>query len=129
MSCGEEVKKAIWKATFAEIIDLFETVGWTIKTNGYYTSLDRCRLVVNAYKHGNGESLSSIKASHPEFLSHIHPFFMSYVDHKDLKVDEVHITEFSDAIINFWKDVPEYIWINETSSVPAWLQKACDKRS
>ncbi len=55
---------------FEGLIDLFEGVGWQIRSKDYYVPLNRCRLVVNAYKHGDGVALEEIKKDHPEFLTH-----------------------------------------------------------
>ncbi len=120
--CGDETKKAIWKANFGDVTALFESIGWLIRDKSYCNSLNKCRLVVNAYKHGSGSALEEIKADYPEFL----PCFY-YVDHTHLKVDETHITEFSDSIIAFWNDVPEYIWPQDNLNIPNWLKKALTK--
>jgi hypothetical protein len=124
---GESVKKAVWKEPLHKIIDLFESLGWVIKSQTYYTSLDRCRLVVNAYKHGDGGAFDEIRDKYPEFIYCSDPAYMQYADHTNLHVDDSHITEFSDAIISFWKAVPEYIWEKEELSVPNWFEKAFAK--
>lgn len=124
---GASVKRAVWKEPLYKIIDLFESLGWEIKSQKYYASLDRCRLVVNAYKHGDGDSFDDIRNKYPEFIYCSDSAYIEYADHTNLKVDDVHITEFSDAIIGFWKDVPEYIWEKETLTVPDWFGKAYNK--
>ncbi len=58
---GDAVKKTVWKANFSEIIELFESFGWPIKQKNYYKAIDKCRLVVNVYKHGSGNAFDSIK--------------------------------------------------------------------
>lgn len=127
---GNEVGKAIWKANFSDLIDLLEAFGWSIRSNAYYASLDRCRLVVNAYKHGDGDAFKGLKSNHPEFietLGNADSFYLEYVDHTALKIEEVHIEEFSKAIIAFWQDVPEYIHEKETLEVPDWFTKASQR--
>lgn len=127
---GDEIKKAIWKVNFGDIIQLLEALDWPIRSKNYYPSLDRCRLVVNAYKHGNGNALESIKTQHKEFLETFGDtdfLYLEYADHTDLKVEDFHITEFSNAIIDFWKDVPEFIYDKEFLNVPDWFIKACSK--
>mgnify|MGYP000451076206 CR=1 FL=1 len=128
---GEEVKKAVWKANFKDIIDLFENLGWPITTKKYYASLNKCRLVVNAFKHGNGDALEEIRRSYPELLVGLESDNLAYIeysDHTDLKIETTHIDEFSTAITAFWKDVPEYI-INkgEYENIPKWFEKAYKK--
>lgn len=124
---GDKVKKKVWLGNFSEIIDLLEAFEWPIRTREYFVSLDRCRLVVNAYKHGNEGAFSDIKSKHPEFIYHSDSSFIEYADYKDLIVGDAHIKEFSDAIVSFWKDVPEYIWEKETISVPDWFGRAYQK--
>lgn len=128
---GEEVKKAICKTNFKSIIDLFESLGWPIQTKSYYASLNKCRLVVNAFKHGEGDALAEIRKSYPELLVGLENDnldFIEYSDHTDLKIEITHIDEFSNAITAFWEDVPEYI-INqgEYENIPKWFEKAYKK--
>lgn len=127
--CGDETRKAIWNANFLDIADLFEGLGWRIKSQAFYVSLDRCRLVVNAYKHGDGSAFQKIKAEYPEFVSEAmrDGLFIDYAAHDDLVIEEQHIAEFSEAIIKFWRDVPEYISNNDNICVPAWFEKALKK--
>lgn len=124
---GEEVKSAIWNARFEGLIDLFEGVGWQIRSKDYYVPLNRCRLVVNAYKHGDGVALEEIKKDHPEFLTHpwsFGPALLPYANHEDLKIEEAHIDEFSNAIIEFWNDVPDRIPYDDQLRLPDWFMKA-----
>lgn len=127
---GEEVKKAIWRANFIEIIKFFETLGWSIKSRGYYASLDRCRLVTNVFKHGEGGAFNVLKSKHPEFISTVKMDGMTFIefsDYSDLKIDKKHIAEFSEAIIDFWNDVPEYIHSSDSLNLPSWFEKAYSK--
>lgn len=127
---GDEVKKAIWMANSEQIFDFLEALGFSIRSKSYYISLNRCRLVVNAYKHGDGCAFESIKTQHPEFLNTYGistSLYLNYLDHTALKVQDTHITEFSKAIIDFWNDVPEYIYDKESLNVPDWLAKAFNK--
>ena len=128
---GNEVKKAVWKSNFNGLIDLLEGFGWKIRTKNYYKSLDNCRLVVNVFKHGDGGSLDTIKQKCPEFID-INPTFFDkawcHIDYTNLKIDDSHIGEFSDAIVEFWKDVPEdIIWKNELINLPQWFKSALEK--
>lgn len=126
---GDEAKKALWGANFLDIADLLEGLGWKIKSQDYYASLDRCRLVVNAYKHGDGAAFQKIKTQYPEFISDgmRDGLFIDYAAHDDLVIEDKHIAEFSEAIIKFWKDVPEHIFDNGKIGVPAWFEKALKK--
>ena len=125
-SNGDEVKKAIWRAPFECLIDLFEGLGWRIRSKGYFGSLNRCRLVVNAYKHGDGVALDEIRKSHPEFLKTSLDDdlkFLQYASHENLKIEDAHIDEFSSAIIEFWNDVPDRIPYDEKLELPYWFMK------
>ena len=127
---GEEVKKAIWKVRFEDLIDLFEGVGWPIRSKSYFAALNRCRLVVNAYKHGDGVALEEIRKGHPEFLTQTLSFGddpLKYANHEDLKIEEAHIDEFADAIREFWNDVPERIPYADNLPAPDWFAKAQEK--
>lgn len=126
---GNVVKQALLRASFADIADLFGGLGWSIKTRDYYESLARCGLVVNVYKHGDGESFEKIRASYPEFISHFEgdPSGVRYSDYSDLEVTEKHFREFSDAVISFWEDVPEFISGEGEANVPNWFEKAFKK--
>ncbi len=128
--CGNAVNKSIWKANFVEIINLLEAFGWEIRTKDYFSLLDKYRLVVNAYKHGNGGAFEDLKTKYPEFIQTFgdaYPFYLEHADHTDLIVGEAQIAEFSNAIVEFWKDAPEYIYEKESLNVPDWFAKAYDK--
>lgn len=127
---GELAKKAIWKANFVAIVELLEGLGFEIMSLDCYRSLDRCRLVVNAYKHGDGGAFESIKLHHPEFIKRLEMDDIEnlrYVDHSDLFVKECHISEFSDAVIAFWKCVPHAIIYDESLIMPTWFTRALEK--
>lgn len=134
-STGKEVQKAIWRVNFADVFELLDCLKWQPKTLAFYTSLDRCRLVVNAYKHGDGGALDDLKKSHPDFIDN--PFasmgqqsvFWDVLGHQNLKVTDIHLDEFSNAIIEFWKAVPENTMVSDINSFPNWLEKAAKKDS
>ncbi len=124
------VKKKVWKVNFYMIIDLLECIGCATESKGYYLSLDRCQLVVNAYKHGNGKSFDTLKQKHPEFIRYPKIFGshdIEYTDYTYLLAEEKHITEFSTAIIEFWGDIPEYIFDDPSLNFPVWFEKALKK--
>lgn len=123
---GNETKSAVWKAKFIEIVELFECLGWEIKSQSFYAALDRCRLVVNAYKHGDGVAFNDIKRRHSDLLKNFGGSLidMEFFDHSDLMIAENHIDEFSDAVIRFWESIPEYIFNGEKITAPSWFEKA-----
>ncbi len=124
---GDRAKEAVWKANFSDIIDLLEGVGCAIKSKEYYLPLDRCRLVVNAYKHGNGGSFDTLKQKHPDFIDNLEDSdnrHIEYADYTYLRVEAAHITEFSTAIIAFWRDIPEDIFDDQPLNFPVWFKNA-----
>lgn len=127
---GEEVQRALWKVNFGDIADLLECFGWPIRLKSYFASLDRCRLVVNAYKHGNFGAFDDLKKTFPEFIQGYDTTkdtYLQYADHTDLVATAAHIAEFSDAIIAFWQDVPENVFEEDLLQVPSWFEKALKK--
>ncbi len=120
----------VWSADFVQIAEFLESIGWKLCSTDYFRSLDACRLVVNVYKHGAGKSLDDLKQKYPEYLDD--PFngwggAFSGVDHRDhsqLKVNEQQLQAFSDAIVAFWREVPENVFESEVQDVPDWFGKA-----
>lgn len=124
--CGNNVKKAVWKAPFMDIIKLLQEVGWEVERGDYYASLDKCRLIVNVYKHGDGRSFECIRKKHPDILQGPEDY-LEYTSHVDLAISEKHISECSKAIIDFWKDVPAHIFLKKPLNCPKWFKSAYDK--
>lgn len=126
---GDELKNAIWNANFSQIVDLLEGLGWEVKSKPYHAELDKCRLVVNAYKHGDGGAFKTIKERHPEFIRAIGSDldFSDFADYSDLVVTDQQIEGFSNAVIEFWQDVPEYIFDDDNLTAPSWFAKALKK--
>lgn len=129
---GENVVQKIWSVDFTQIMDFLECLNWQMCNANYYHKLDACRFVVNAYKHREGKSFQELKDKFPEYL--YDPFSgnggglsnSQRRDYTDLRVNDKQISEFSDAIIEFWKDVPGEV--NDTdidqSKLPGWFLKA-----
>lgn len=126
---GEALEKAIWKVGFEDIIDLIDNAIIKTKTQNYYQSLDKCRLLVNAYKHGEGDSFLKLKSNYPEFLKNLAlgDLTVDFSSHEDIEVSEKHIDEFSNAIVEFWKSIPQYVHYSDDIVVPVWFEKAYKK--
>ncbi len=90
--------KLIWNAKLLDIFDLFEKLNYNVKKEGFYSTLDACRLVVNVYKHGQGGSFDNLTKKYPQYLNYT-----------ELKITRNHIEEFSSAIVCFWKNMPEFL--------------------
>lgn len=127
---GTKFEAAVWKATLTDIANLFAPIGWNIRSKAFFRQLDACRLVVNVYKHGNGDSLKQLKKKYPEYLHDpvadlLNERFYNVLDHKHLSVTDKQFRAFSEAIVSFWRNVPENIYDDKNSSAPQWLSKAC----
>jgi hypothetical protein len=133
--CGDDVAAKVWAVDFGKIADLLESLGWDIRSQDYFAKLDACRLVVNVYKHGKGKSLEDLKQTYPAFLQGPLEGFgsafsdMKFRDHTDLNVSDEQFQEFADAIIAFWRDVPENVFGSQITSVPDWFEKAILKQT
>ena len=130
---GDAAALKVWSANSVQIGDLLESVGWSVCSADYFRTLDACRLVVNVYKHGKGNSLDDLKQKYPEYLHD--PFSglggtfsdVEYRDHTHLKVNDDQFQAFSDAIVAFWQAVPENIFDSNVDEVPDWFDKAIQK--
>ncbi len=121
---GDNATSKVWSADFSQTADLLESFGWNFRSAGYFRALDACRLVVNVYKHGEGKSLDELRNNYPEYLSD--PFNGSggafsetkYRDHTHLKVSDDQFQVFSDAILAFWRDIPENVVDSQLTDEP-----------
>lgn len=127
---GDEAALAIWKAKFDQIFDLLEHVVWKVRSAPYLQTLNACRHVVNVYKHGDGKSLAVLKQNFPEYLDNplkdvgVAYFAAKHIDHTRLRVSDEQLQAFSDAIVAFWRDVPENVFASRTIDAPGWFEKA-----
>lgn len=126
---GEALKQAIWNANTNQIFDLFTGLGWKVCDTDFSQKLKACGLVVNVYKHGDGLSLQKLSANFPVYLddplqTEAGPIFGKYMNHTNLKVSIEQIHEFSEAILAFWSELPEYIKNSEEVTVPKWFEDA-----
>ncbi|MBO4168849.1 hypothetical protein [Cereibacter azotoformans] len=132
---GESTRRAIWTTNLCAknggLFDLLESFGWQLKIAPYFPNLDACRLVVNVYKHGDGSSLDSLSKSYPKFLKHPLDGLCDWLgetwSYEHLSITDENIDEFSDAVQEFWKDVPENVFNSEITDPPGWLIKAIEK--
>ena len=91
---------------FNNQIQFFKKFNWDIESKPYYKSLNRCRHVCNAYKHGKGSSFTKIKTDHKDLLGDFSHDIYLESDISWLKITSDHIDEFAKAIEDFWKDFP-----------------------
>ncbi|MCX7219650.1 MAG: hypothetical protein NTY70_12155 [Burkholderiales bacterium] len=113
LSYEEKEVKAVYIKNIEEIGKLLERHSWPVHDTTYFKKITACHEVVNAYKHGNGRSFINLKKLYPEYLhdpwkgGDFSPAVgINYFDNQILYVTDHHIQEFSDAIIEFWKNAP-----------------------
>lgn len=94
-NCDEE---KVWNCKISKLFNLFEELDFKIKETSCYSVLDACRLVVNVYKHGQGPAFDTLCGDYPKYLNV-----------NMLEITPEHVDEFSDAIVSFWREVPEYM--------------------
>lgn len=128
---GTNVRAEIWRASFHKLAEFLSCLGWAVDDLGCYRGLDRCRLVVNVYKHGEGQALENLKDHHSDLLASglldatpNKELAKRLLGYRHLKVTDNHLVEFSDAIVDFWAAMPEMISEDDFRSWPDWIQKA-----
>lgn len=86
--------------------------------------------MVNVYKHGDGTSLEELRSAFPEYLDDplnttgIGAIDVKYRDYTNLMVSDDQVQTFSDAVVAFWRAMPERIFASQITSVPDWFEKA-----
>lgn len=114
---GEHVTKLLWKADFAAIVEFLVAIGFDVKSFHCYEHLNAMRLVVNVFKHGNGSSFDELRASYPAFIYDpftefgVQQVSIPMLDHTSLRVTDAHLSQFSEAILDFWQAIPEKIYL------------------
>lgn len=130
---GKSAISKIWSANFGQIAELLESLDWKVRSTQYFRTLDVCRIVVNVYKHGEGNSFNELRAHFSEYLdvpfngSGVPHWGIKYCDHTNLKITEAQFQAFSEAILSFWRDVPENILDSQATNVPDWFENAIVK--
>ncbi|WP_051153599.1 hypothetical protein [Litoreibacter arenae] len=128
---GDAVKDAIWSVTLDEIYNLLKVTGYfDVRGQIFYSSLDSLRLVVNVFKHGDGQSLKQLDSKFPRFTARSHQGFyssnlrMRILRHEHMVVTDADFLEFSQALILFWEGLPDNIMVSELKSLPKWFRDA-----
>ena len=113
------LRKVTWLANVEDVFDVLRQFGWDCEPLPFYRKIDACRLVVNVFKHGKGNSLDALAQRYPEYLGDglpQHEFMKSYLDHETLTVTQESLDEFADAIGTFWRDFPERLHLQLPSA-------------
>lgn len=124
---GDNIFYKIWKVDISKIFDLFESLDWNIRNEEFFHKLDACRLIVNIYKHGNGDSVHQLKKKYPNyFYDFVSQDFHEngWFDHNLIDLKDEYVEEFSASILDFWRKVPEHFFDSESLVIPSWLKEA-----
>ena len=123
---GENVAQKVWAVDFKDMFDLLDALGWNMRGQSFFESLDACRLVVNVFKHGRGKSFDDLKARFPEYLGAAEESdaYIDFADHTFLSVTDAQLQAFAEAIEAFWRAVPENTFSEDTLNVPDWFGRA-----
>jgi hypothetical protein len=119
---AEAVKKYAWIVTVDDVFDVLKEFGWDCASLPFFKKVDACRLVVNVYKHGKGNSLESLNGKYPEYLENpMRQFklFEGYLDHEWLAVSDTQVAEFAAALRDFWLAFPELLYWKSSQSSSA----------
>lgn len=113
-----------------DFLSLFMKGGapWDVRSEPCFRGIDRCRLAVNAYKHGGGPSAENLEKYHPDLFngssSTSSRNVWKMLDPEHVRIETVHLDEFSDAIERFWRSIPEELYLpNPKPMLPGWLTK------
>lgn len=131
---GSHTIGMVWWADFPKIMELLGRLGWAVQDEGFFALLNQCRCVVNVFKHGDGKSLAELKRDFPQYLiDPINSKFglpateIEWLNHSHLQVTEAQVQDFSEAIIDFWRSVPENMYEQEEVELPSWFMKAVEQ--
>jgi hypothetical protein len=127
---GDNVKSRSWSVNIGELFEFYKSLGWDAAALPCFSKIDACRLVVNTYKHGPGNSFDELKVKYPEYFLEAKEVFagltnnFDFLNYGDMAVSLDQIDEFSQAIVDFWNEVPENILSADDIEVPSWFKKA-----
>lgn len=125
---GDHTRRALWKLDSAKLEKLLFALGLDLRQFANYPRMDAMRLVVNVFKHGEGQSLDELGQLYPEFLR-MHSYDCGFYDDADMAVSDEHVKEFAAAIESFWRELPAALAFDEGAEldVPKEFEKAWHK--
>jgi hypothetical protein len=127
---GEHTHAAIWKVVIGDIFDFVDCWQWHVRDRPFHADLHICHLVVNVYKHGNGNSFNELRKEAPSLVgakAESLELFSPTPDYTNLEIGDDELERFSQAIISFWRDVPENVFFSQLTGEPKWLRNAVKK--
>lgn len=125
---GDHTRRALWKLDSIKLEHLLRALGLDVRQLASFPQLDAMRLVVNVFKHGEGQSLDDLRQHHPGFLRK-HTYDWGFTDDTDMWVSDEHVETFATAIESFWRELPSKLTFDEDSEldVPKDFEKAWHK--
>ncbi|HDL16321.1 MAG TPA: hypothetical protein ENH27_00580 [Rhizobiales bacterium] len=122
---AKSIEKSIWKSNIGDVFALLASFGWDPREEKFYKEIDACRLIVNVYKHGKGNSVEELASKYPKYLRHPlglemdNDFGRELLDHEHLKVEESDILRIAKNLRQFWVSFPERVFADEPEAVPS----------
>jgi len=114
--CGKPTGK-VFNADFRKLEAVLQEVHWPIKTEAFYSDLNRLRLVANVVKHGDGGSCKELLKLEKElekqgkapdmFFDFGHPWANDRRGSSDLSFEREHFPRFANAVRRFFEQFPE----------------------
>lgn len=99
-----------------KIKEAFKHVNYPLEATTQWDTISTLADLVNTYKHGDGRSAKRLYKNHPQFFLQL-SYSKERVMDSELTtntevvfdLEEVSFKDYSDAIIDFWKDFPEHL--------------------
>lgn len=102
------LEKEIAKADFAQIVSCLRDMGWRVEAEGFYSHLDRLRLIANVVKHGGETSCSTLLSQAPALFRDFGHEWMNKNRGADcLELQRNHFDECVAAVSAFFDTFPK----------------------
>lgn len=130
---GNDLRRKIWSVDFDRLMEFLNALGWRVTDATYFPDLDASRLLVNVFKHGEGASLRTLSERYPNRIQNQLTgdaelgWGVSHHNYASIRVSQGAVDRLSNAIINFWNDVPENTSIAAIEEMPNWFGRAYTK--
>jgi hypothetical protein len=108
------VEKIVWDASVGSVFKVLREFGWDVTSSNFFTLIDACRLTVNVYKHGNGQSLRDLAKRYPQYLNipSIGGERMGdFLKHEWLSVSAAQFDDIANGLRAFWVAFPERLFL------------------
>lgn len=112
----------VQKKPIHEVWSLLKCLGLNVQAQPYFQELEKCRLVVNIYKHGAGSSLDDLKKNYANFYKRTCVSSISSTDLTQLmQIKDSDLDGFANAITLFWESVPNGVELSKVTNFPKWV--------